>query len=175
MKKKANGFTLIEILVSVSIMLFIAVGIYGVSNIGERTYATDMGLLELQQQVRQSMSGMTREIRQTYNSNITISNSTINFSIPINITSASYSDPINYYRNGNNIIRNHSTDPYKIIATDINDLNFCCENSDGTVCDDVCNNRHIVKIELKAQKTVNNKVVSFPANGTIIGKVRLRN
>lgn len=176
MKKKCRGLSLIEILVSVAIMLFVAVGIYGVSNVGQRTYSTDMGLLELQQQARQAMSGMTREIRQTYDSDITItSNSTITFSIPINITSGAYSDTINYYLNGDTLIRNHSADPNKIIASDINSLSFCCEDSSGTVCDAACNDRHIVKIELSAQKNVNNKVVSFPESGTITEKVRLRN
>lgn len=176
-KNSFMGFSLVEILVSILILTFIAAGVFEIFILGDRTYFMDMGLLDLQQQARQAMDGMTREIRQTDNSDIIISNSTIEFIIPNNITSGSttYYDPIDYYRNGNNIMREHPVGTLKILASDINSLSFCCENSDGTVCDNNCNNRHILKIQLSAQKTAKGKVVSFPVNGTITEKVRLRN
>lgn len=155
MKKKASGLSLVEILVSILILTFIVAGIFEIFILGDRTYFMDMGLLGLQQQVRQSMDGMTREIRQTDNSDIIIGNSTIEFIVPNFV-------PIKYYLNGNNIIREHPAGTLKILATDINDLSFMCDSN-------------LVQIQLSAQKTVKGKVVSFPVNGTITEKVRLRN
>lgn len=177
MKKKADGFTLIEILVSVSIMLFIAVGIYGVSNVGERAYSTDMGLLELQQQARQSMSGMIRELRQNDSSDITISSGgeKITFRIPSALSPIAYSSYIEYEKVGTQIIRRLLTTPAKstTLANDINSLNFCCWKSGACGAD--CSGADILQVRLSAQKIVNRKTVSFPANGTVTGKVRLRN
>lgn len=166
MKKRNSAFTLIEILVTMLIMLFITIGIYEVSNIGERTYSTDMGMLELQQQARLSMSGMIRELRQSASSNITISNGgeEILFSIPRNITGSEiqYYPDIEYEKVGSQIIRSYNgTDT--IIANDINSLNFCCE---GEV---------VLEVDLSARKIVNQKTVSFPSNGNMTEKVKLRN
>lgn len=176
-KKSFMGFSLVEILVSILILTFIALGVFEIFILGDRTYFMDMGLLGLQQQARQAMDGMTREIRQSDNSDIIIGNSTIEFIIPNNITSGSttYYGPIDYYCNGNNIMREHPVGTLKILASDVNTLSFCCENSDGTICDNDCDSRHILKIQLSAQKIIKGQVVSFPANGTITEKVRLRN
>lgn len=174
MKKKVNGFSLIEILVSVLIMLFIAIGIYGVLNVGERTYSTDMGLLELQQQARQSMSGMVRELRQNESSDITISSAgaKITFMIPMSLSPITYYQNIEYEKVGTQIIRSHAG-TNSILANDINLLNFCCWK-DG-VCGMDCSGADILQVQLSAEKIVNRKTVSFPANGTVTEKVRLRN
>jgi prepilin-type N-terminal cleavage/methylation domain-containing protein len=166
MKNNFSGFSLIEILVCMMIMLFIAVGIYGVSNVGERTYSTDMGLLELQQQARQSIGGMVRELRQSDSSDITITNGgeKIEFRIPrnISVSNITYYPDIGYEKTGTQIIRSYNG-TNSILANDINSLDFCCENED------------VLEIQLSAQKSVNRKTVSFPLNGTISEKVRLRN
>lgn len=176
MKKIDSGFTLIEILVTVLIMLFIAIGIYGVSNVGERTYSTDMGLLELQQQARQSMNGMVRELRQNDSSDIIISNGgeKIVFRIPRNISSSTiqYYQDIEYEKVGAQIIRRHAG-TNSTLASDINSLNFCCWY--GGTCGDDCSNANILQVQLNAQKIVNRKTVVFPSNGTVTEKVRLRN
>ncbi len=182
MKKKVSGFTLVEILVTIMIMLFITIGIYGVSNVGERTYSTDMGMLDLQQQARQSMSGMVRELRQLdpryplISNGPTISNGgeMITFRIPRNITRSDiqYYQDIEYEKAGAQIIRRHAGTE-SVLANDINSLNFCCWHS-GT-CDASCANADILQVQLSANKTVNRRAVFFPSNGTVIEKVRLRN
>lgn len=176
MKKNVSGFTLIELLVCMMIMLFIATGIYGVSNVGERTYATDMGMLELQQQARQSMSGMIRELRQNDASDLTISGGgeDIVFRIPRNISRSDiqYYQNIEYKKVGTQIIRRHAGIG-SILANDINSLNFCCWKNG--VCGTDCSGAQILEVQLSAQKIVNKKTVSFPSNGTVTEKVRLRN
>lgn len=86
-----KGFTLVEILVSIAILSFIVAGIYTVLNMANKTYDEDMGLVDLQQQARQAMDGMTREIRQNSSSDIIITDGdgtvgnpgpVINFKIP---------------------------------------------------------------------------------------------
>jgi len=68
-----KGFTLIEILVSIAILSVVIAGIFAVLNIGDMTWHSDMGVVNLQQQARQAMGSMVREIRQA--SDITISDS----------------------------------------------------------------------------------------------------
>ncbi len=176
MKKKASGFTLVEILVTMLIMLFITAGIYGVSNIGERTYSTDMGLLELQQQARQSMSGMTRELRPNDAADLTIGigGENIVFRIPSNISRSDvqYYQDIEYEKVGTQIIRRHAGID-SILANDINSLNFCCWKSG--VCGTDCIGADFLQVELSARKVVNTRTVSFPSSGTITEKVKLRN
>lgn len=176
MKKNFSGFTLVEILVTIMIMLAITVGIYGVSNIGERTYFTDIGMLELQQQARQSMGGMIRELRQNEASDLTIGvgGEDIVFRIPRNISRSDvqYYQDIEYEKVGSQIIRRHAgTD--SILANDINSLNFCCWKNGA--CGTDCSGADILQVQLSSQKVVNSKTISFPANGTITEKVKLRN
>ena len=177
MKKKASGFTLVEILVTILIMFFITAGIYGVSNVGERTYSTDMGLLELQQQARQSMSGMARELRQNDAADLTIGigGEDILFRIPRNISQSpvTYYQDIEYEKVGTQIIRRHAGIE-SILANDINSLNFCCWKNGA--CGTDCTGADFLQVQLSAQKVVNTRTVSFPANGTTITeKVKLRN
>lgn len=176
MRKIISGFSLIEILVSILILTFITIGIYGVLNIGEKTLFTDMGLIELQQQVRQSMDGMAKELRQNDHSDITITNAgeRIVFRIPRNISRSDiqYYQNIEYEKVNTQIIRRHAGND-TILANDINSLNFCCWH--GGACDASCSNADILQVQLSANTTVNRRAVFFPSSGTITEKVRLRN
>ncbi len=153
-KINAKGFTLAEILVSVAIALFVISGIYAVLNVGNITWFTDMGMLDLQQNARQGMDGITRELRQSASSDIAISSAgeKIEFSVP-NVT-----DTVAYYLDAGQLIREHPPGVEKVIANDVNSLNFL-------------SNAGIVTIQLGLEKTAQKRNLSF----SLREKVRLRN
>ncbi len=57
------AFTLAETLVSVFILGLLISGICGVLNVGNMAYLNDMGLLDLEQNTRQAMNSIERELR----------------------------------------------------------------------------------------------------------------
>ncbi len=61
-----KGFTLIEALVTILIFSFAILGIYGFLNYARINYDTNLVWLNLQQQARQGMSWLSREVRQAY-------------------------------------------------------------------------------------------------------------
>ncbi len=167
-----RGFTLVEILVSVVILGFLFAAIYGVLNIGNIIFKDDITLVELQQQARQAMDGMIREIRQAGRPiTVTPGGSKIEFYIP------SFSNPISYYRDVNDVnhdgiidqvIREYPPQIYKILANDITALNFS-------------NPGHVVEIQLAAKLAARGRELCFPVpycndtSKTLKEKVRLRN
>lgn len=146
-----KGFTLVEVMVSLSILSLMIVGIYGVLNTGNVTYYKSIGLLELQQQTRQAMSAITRELREATNVSPTGTSTSVTFDTPDESNVQCYLDTAE-----NQIIRRGATD--KILANDISSLSFNYTSP-------------IVQIQIGAEKTVVNNDLSFSLNGT----VRLRN
>ena len=116
-----KAFTLLEVLVSVVILSLIITGIYSVLNVGNITYNIDLGILDLQQNARQAMDWMVREIRESSPPNIEIGggNNQITFDTP-------NEQDIQYYRNTqeNQIIREYPTGTTRILANNIEGLNF---------------------------------------------------
>jgi len=171
-----KGFTLIEVLISSVILIIIFTGVFLVLNAGDQSWNAGSGSLDLQQQVRQAMDGMSKELRQARGGNITIEpdGRSINFTVPINITTnpVTYSSVINYYLNaaGNQLERVHPvhTAP-KILANDIADLTFCCQGGSG--CSD-CQNSTLLQIQVNGAKTVRQRALT-PFNLT--EEVGLRN
>lgn len=177
-----RGFSLIEVLVSFGILIIMFAGIFAVLNVGQMNFGTGMASLDLQQQARQAMDGMTKEIRQGCQNcpnnpnNITIASdgSGINFTVPINITAdpITYSSTISYYLNEDNqVVREYpaGTSP-KILANDITNLSFCYYDIDSHSCIDTQSTT--LQIHLGASKTVRQKALT-PFNLT--EQVRLRN
>jgi len=159
-----RGFTLLEILISLTIMSLIVAGIFAIINVADVTWNTDMVLLDIQQQARLAMDGMTREARQAKPSDITVSEEggRIDFLVP-NVSNA-----VGYYLQGNQIIREHPTGTTKILANYINVLNFCCVGGSG--CAD-CANARILQVQIQATKTMKGRTATFP----LTEKVMLRN
>ena len=159
-----RAFTLVEILVSFTILSLIIAGIYAVSHIADVNWNTETALLDLQQQVRLAMDGMTREIRQTAPGDITVSSGggRVDFQVP------GASDTVGYYLQGNRIIREHPTDTTKVIANEISSLNFCCVG--GASCTD-CSAAGAVRVQIQGARTVKGQTTTFP----LTDKIMLRN
>ena len=156
-----KGFTLVEVLVSILILSFLFAAIVGVLNIGNMTYNIDLTLLGLQQQARLAIDGMTRELRQTKASKISsVSESEITFSIPPATYGSDWIGPIRYYfdTEDNRIIREYPTGTEKIVANDINSLNFALNNN-------------LLNIQLTCARIVHQRDLSF----SLTEQVRLRN
>lgn len=168
MRNDSNGFSLLEVLLSLVIFSVITAGIYMVLNVGSRSYNSDMGLLDLQQQTRQAMSGMIGELKQSNSSNMTISEAgaKIDFSVPTDITTnpVTSSSLISYYLSDNQLIREHPAGTLRVLANDISSLNFCWW--DGVDCCDPssedCSTLKVIQIQLRAAKTVWGKDLCFP-------------
>ncbi|MGE5197463.1 MAG: type II secretion system protein J [Deltaproteobacteria bacterium] len=184
-----SGFSLIEIIITSAILSFMVLGIYATLNVADMAWNVDMGILELQQEARQALDGMAREIRQAKPTDVTIGEggTTVQFKVPIDITADPevYSDTIKYSLNGcNQIIRkypasdmadcdacNANTGPCKILGNDITALSFQCVGGVD------CASSRILQIQVRANKTVKGKPLSFPpsADNPFTEQVRLRN
>lgn len=158
-----KGISLLEVLITILIFAFISCGIYGVLNLGNITFSTDLTLLNLQHQARQGMEWMVRDIRQAIPSSVVISGGLrIDFNIPND------SDTISYYLNNGQLIREEpsGSEGRRIVANDINNLCFFCNT-----CGDNCANPNSLQIRVDAYKVANGKPFSFFWKE----RVRLRN
>lgn len=154
MKNAKRGFTLVEILVSVAIALFVVLGVYAVLNVGNTSWFTDMGMLDLQQEARLAMDGMIREIRQSSFDDVFINNAggKVEFYIP------DVSNSISYFIQNNELVREHPAGKEKVLAGDLTSLNFSLAADTVTIL-------------LAVGKTAQNRNLSF----SLAQKVRLRN
>jgi type II secretory pathway pseudopilin PulG len=165
-----DGFTLVEVLVTALILTFIIAGIFAVLNVADISWHTDMGLVGLQQQARQAMDGMIRELRQSKASVITInSSSDISFSIPAQTYGDPWLGPIRYYLDsGIGQIKREYVGATKILANDITALSFSITGD-------------VVEIQLAAKLAARGRDLCFPVSycndtsKTLKEKVKLRN
>ena len=173
-----KAFTLVELMISSFIMLLIVGGVFSVMNVANMDWYSEVGLLNLQQQTRQAMQGVVRELRQSRNQDIIITStgSEIEFLVPndITITPASYYQPIKYYVNASGqAVREHPLGTVAILANNIKNVNFCFW--DGSDCCDVlmedCSWIDVVQIDLESEKSIRQKVLSFD----VTEKVKVRN
>jgi len=156
---QVKAFTLVELLITVLLLAIIVMAIYSVLNIASAYYPIDMGLLDLQQQARQSMEWISNEARQSSSKagKITIT------PVSADVDSITFTTPtktgINYYLSGTQLLRVYpaGTAP-RIIARDITRLKFTFINK-------------ILTIDLRAEKTVRKKPLSLEVKQ----KVRVRN
>ena len=150
-----KGFTLVEIMISTVILGALGVGFYGVWQTGRSSYFTDNNLLGLQQQARNGLDRMARELRQASASSVvvTIINST-NYRVTFNTPIAS---GVQYYLNGTQLVRQYPGGTVKTIASDINYLKFTLNST-------------TLSIEINAGKTYF-KSTSF----SLIERIQLRN
>jgi len=157
-----RAFTLVEILIVAVIFSFLALGITQVVNLGNVTFPVDLAQIQLQQQTRQAMQWMTRELRQASNPLITGGN---------RITFDSFSDAgLTYYldtadANGdglvNQILREFPAGSRRIMANHITSLAF---TPDGAPI-------RLIRIDINAGRTILGKALDF----SLVEQVRLRN
>ena len=169
MKNHSNeaGLTLIEVLVSALILSFLVIGITGVLNIGNLAFPVDMALVELQQQARQALFSMTKELRKAVDMNESCITTIDADSDQITFNTIDGSTGVKFYRDISDVnsdgivdqvIREYPSGTRKILANDIARLKFSFVAS-------------VIKIEIRADRVLRQQTLSFP----LTEKVRLRN
>jgi prepilin-type N-terminal cleavage/methylation domain-containing protein len=159
-----SGFTLIETLIVILILSFLAMGILGVLTVGDLSWNSGNVWLDLQQEVRVAMDGMTREARGGNISGfvVTADNAQVDFSLP------GVSNTISYYLSGTQLMREHPAGTTKVLANDISSVSFCCLG--GINCSD-CINASSISFNITAEKTVKERSYNY----SLVDKVRIRN
>lgn len=127
---------------------------------GDKTYALDAGLMDLQQSARQSMNAMVRELHGAISQTITGGGSGINF----NTTGAT---GVQYYCNADNqLVREFpSGSTPAVVGNSISVLSFCCWHDDTGTCTTDCTGSNLIEINLTASSTVRGRDISFPLKG----------
>ncbi len=170
---KTRSFTLLELLISLTIFGAIFAGIFWILYVSDMNWSSDGALLELQQESRRGIEGMIREIRKAKPEDVIITNGgqNIQFRVPIDITVSPiiYSQDIIYSLNSNQIIREHPANTTSVLANDVTSLNFCCWS--GGSCGTDCTNANVLQVQMGTQKTAKQRLFSF----SLMEKVRLRN
>lgn len=139
-----RAFTIVELLVAVLIFSLILGGIFGILHVANKSWDSTLGILDLVQEIRQGMDGMTREARQSSFSQATVSigGARLDFFIP------GSNSVISYYVQNNQLIREHPTGTTKILANHISQINFT-------------SNASMLRIQITANKTtIENRALS---------------
>lgn len=149
-----KAFTLVEMMVSSVIFGALFLALLGVFTFGNSAYQRDVSLLELQQNARNGMDRLLREVRESRASVITsvsAQNDRISFQTPTRTG-------VQYYVNNGQLIREYPAGTPHVIAGQISGATFS-------------KNGKLLTIGLLAQRTYGEGVFSFPLRKT----VRLRN
>jgi len=115
-QSKANakrGFTLLEILVAISLSLLIIGSLYGIYVTSYKSYRRNINKADLNQNVRIVLERLTRDLRQTNEITTTLPASEIKFQDGHDTTKIRY---INYFRDVNNNL--HSKTSYYTFPSD---------------------------------------------------------
>ena len=144
---KTKGFTLVESLISMGILSFLLLVLYGVLHTGNMIYTNDTTLLEVQQHARNGMDRIVRDVREASSHTIT-GGSQISVVTP--------GGTIVFSLSGTSLVRNAGT--ARNVATNISALSF---SATGT----------LLTIGITASKTMLGKTATF----SLVERVRLRN
>lgn len=158
-----RAFTLVEVLIVALVFSFLAIGITQVMNLGNVTFPVDLGQMQLQQQTRQAIQWMTRELRQASNPVIGTGGNRITFDSFGDIGMSYYLDTGDANGDGlvNQIIREFPAGARRIVANNITGLIF---TPDGAPI-------RLIRIDVSAGRTVLGRALNF----TLAEQVRLRN
>lgn len=154
MNMGSNGYTLVEALVSIALLSFILLGVYGVLQTGNAVTTNDNALLEMQQQARNAMDRIVRDVRASSTQTITVvdaDSDKISFTTP-NATG------IQYYRSGTDLVREYPSGTTQNVASSIAHLKFTLSGA-------------LLNINLRADKPIYGKTIPF----SLVENVRLRN
>jgi len=157
MKRKIKAVTILELVIAMALLGFLALTATAVLSVGDSIWRTEMGMVSLQEQTRLSIDGITREIRSASDSSVVITSpgvspSTISFSIP------DIADPIIYSLVDDEIIRQHPTGINKVLARNASELVF---SSSGDV----------ITVTISTTRTDKGRNLSF----SLTEKVLMRN
>ncbi len=172
---RASGYTLIEMLIVLSIVSFLFSAVFGVLNIGNTSFSAGSARQTVENQARQGLEGMLRELYESSGGTVVLSegNSVITFKLPVGVNGSGNllwgaqgveNYKIKYLVESNQLVREvlDSSDNLisrKVLATDILSLAFVHAGS-------------IMSITLNAQKKV--KGNDFVAQA-VSSKVAFRN
>ena len=152
MNKKAK--TLIELMVALLIFSFMMLGFYTLINFANTRCFLDTTQVDMQQQARNGMDRIMREVREASAVTITVidaNSDKITFTTPNEVG-------IQYYRSGTNLFREYPANTTKIVASNIAYLKFT-----QTV--------DLLQIQIRADKALYGRTLS----ALLTEKVRLRN
>lgn len=153
-KSKILGYTLVETMLSAGILAFILLCTYGILNLGNRISLIDGTLLEMEQQSRNALQRMVKEMRQASTQTIVVNNvnsDTITFTIPS-------ATNVSYYTSGTDLIREYPSGTTKKVASNIAYLKFTLNNK-------------VLTINVRADKSLYSQTISYP----LTQELRLRN
>lgn len=157
--RNARSFTLVEVLISILLLSVILLGVYGVLITGNTVFMKDSTLLDMEQQTRNAIDRIVREVRQASSQNIITNyqgstNDYIQFFTP----TAPTPNGLKYYLSGTNLVRVNNTGVTQNVASNMSLLKFSLTGS-------------LLTIQATANKTIYGATISFP----LVEKVRLRN
>ena len=149
-----KGKTLIELLVALLIFSSMMLGFYALMNFVNTRSFLDSVRVDMQQQARNGMERIMREVRESSTIAITV--------VDANSDELSFTTPnevgIQYYRDGINLVREYPPDTTKIIASNILYLKFTQAGN-------------LLQIQIRADKSLKSQTISV----LLTEKVRLRN
>jgi len=170
-----RGFTLVEIMIALSVFLIVIGAIHQVFVSGQKAWDGDMGLLDLQQSTRRGIYSITREMRSANLSSITMAGGCDHISSPESCIQIVFDTPsennIKFFYDDltKQLIRQDSSANQRILASDISDVYFCCAHGDG---DCSCNTTYdILDVQLQAEKDARGRTLDF----SLKTKVKIRN
>ena len=154
--KNKKAFTLIELMVTLLIFTIILTAIYSSFTISNNFYQIDMGLLNVQQQARQAMDWLVKELRESSSSSVSISYTSPSLE---NITFNTPSKTgIQYYVASGQLIREHPVGTTRVIANNITALDYTLGSS-----------------TLKIALTTSTTALKRPISIQLVEKISLRN
>jgi len=173
--KKRAGFTIIEIMITLAIFSIVMSSIHQLFVGGQRAWDNDLGMLDMQQSTRRGLHSITREIREASLASISMAVGCDNLSSPDNCNQITFNTPtknsVLFFHNNvtKQIIRQDSSSGQRILASDIDQLYFCCAHGDGNCS---CNGTYdIVEVKLQANKDSRGRSLDF----SLRTKVKVRN
>ncbi len=167
-RRFVTGFSLAEVLVSVFILGLLITGVYAVLNVGNTAYLNDMGLLDLEQGIRQAMNFIVKELRASSAVTIDAGDSGhITFTTPT-LSNIEYRHIDSNGDGTRDRIIRQLGGTTRILANDISHLCFCWDAVSSTC---LTNCTDIFTIRIRAAKTVIQRSLEF----VLIERVRTRN
>lgn len=168
---KIKSFTILELVIVMALLGFLALTATAVLNVGDSIWRTEMGMVSLQEQTRLAIDGMVRELRAASDDTVEIYDSgteelpgdkqgdEIRFCM-LGACLVDRTKEIKYSLDSNEIIRKHSTTSDKKLARNIDSIRF--EKDEGS---------NIVKITISATTTAKGRDLFF----SLTEKVLIRN